>query len=74
MNTAGSFTFSSDRTIREYAKDIWDIAPSPVLHESNHADNNFASARIQPSSSLIVANWEHFLQGFQGTFKDWGKQ
>lgn len=30
MNTAGSYTFSSDRTIYEYAEDIWEITPSPV--------------------------------------------
>jgi len=30
MNTAGSYTFSSDRTIHEYAKDIWGITPSPL--------------------------------------------
>ncbi|KAG0468711.1 hypothetical protein HPP92_018039 [Vanilla planifolia] len=27
LNTAGSYKFSSDRTIREYAKDIWNIQP-----------------------------------------------
>jgi len=27
LNTAGSSKFSSDRTIHEYAKDIWDISP-----------------------------------------------
>ncbi|GAA0154416.1 glycosyltransferase [Lithospermum erythrorhizon] len=27
LNTAGSFKFSSDRTIHEYAKDIWNINP-----------------------------------------------
>ncbi|KAG8659604.1 alpha-1,4 glucan phosphorylase L isozyme, chloroplastic/amyloplastic isoform X1 [Manihot esculenta] len=27
MNTAGSYKFSSDRTIHEYAKDIWNIEP-----------------------------------------------
>ncbi|XP_059449298.1 alpha-1,4 glucan phosphorylase L isozyme, chloroplastic/amyloplastic [Corylus avellana] len=27
LNTAGSYKFSSDRTIREYAKDIWNIEP-----------------------------------------------
>lgn len=27
LNTAGSFKFSSDRTIHEYAKDIWNLEP-----------------------------------------------
>lgn len=27
LNTAGSFKFSSDRTIHEYARDIWKISP-----------------------------------------------
>nr|XP_010939216.1 alpha-1,4 glucan phosphorylase L isozyme, chloroplastic/amyloplastic isoform X1 [Elaeis guineensis] len=27
LNTAGSYKFSSDRTIHEYARDIWDIKP-----------------------------------------------
>ena len=27
MYTAGSGKFSSDRTIREYADDIWDVVP-----------------------------------------------
>ncbi|KAI8103779.1 hypothetical protein M9435_006307 [Picochlorum sp. BPE23] len=30
LSTAGSGFFSSDRTIREYAKDIWDVEPCPV--------------------------------------------
>ncbi|CAO2182325.1 unnamed protein product [Urochloa humidicola] len=30
LNTAGSGKFSSDRTIDQYAKEIWDIKPSPV--------------------------------------------
>ncbi|KAG1660964.1 hypothetical protein FOA52_005589 [Chlamydomonas sp. UWO 241] len=29
MYTAGSGKFSSDRTIREYAEDIWDVVPRP---------------------------------------------
>lgn len=27
LNTAGSFKFSSDRTIHQYARDIWMIEP-----------------------------------------------
>ncbi len=30
MSTAGSGKFSSDRTIAEYAKDIWDVQPCVV--------------------------------------------
>lgn len=30
LNTAGSYKFSSDRTIHEYAKDIWDIKPAQL--------------------------------------------
>ena len=30
MSTAGSGKFSSDRTISEYAADIWDVKPCPV--------------------------------------------
>ncbi|KAF8399569.1 hypothetical protein HHK36_015436 [Tetracentron sinense] len=31
LNTAGSYKFSSDRTIREYAQDIWNIKPVELL-------------------------------------------
>jgi starch phosphorylase len=31
MNVAGSGKFSSDRTIAEYAADIWKVGPCPVL-------------------------------------------
>ncbi|KAF7851557.1 hypothetical protein BT93_L3648 [Corymbia citriodora subsp. variegata] len=31
LNTAGSCKFSSDRTIHEYARDIWNIAPVELL-------------------------------------------
>ncbi|KAK4771969.1 hypothetical protein SAY86_013744 [Trapa natans] len=30
LNTAGSYKFSSDRTIHEYARDIWGINPAPL--------------------------------------------
>jgi starch phosphorylase len=30
LNIAGSGKFSSDRTIAEYAKDIWNVKPCPV--------------------------------------------
>lgn len=30
MSTAGSGKFSSDRTIKEYADDIWKVQPCPV--------------------------------------------
>jgi glycogen phosphorylase len=30
LNVAGSGKFSSDRTIAEYAADIWDVKPYPV--------------------------------------------
>jgi starch phosphorylase len=31
LNIAGSGKFSSDRTITEYAADIWNVAPCPVI-------------------------------------------
>jgi starch phosphorylase len=30
LNVAGSGKFSSDRTIAEYAADIWNVKPCPV--------------------------------------------
>lgn len=32
MNTASAGKFSSDRTVREYAQDIWNIRPMPSLY------------------------------------------
>jgi starch phosphorylase len=30
LNVAASGTFSSDRTIAEYARDIWHVTPCPI--------------------------------------------
>lgn len=35
MMTAGAGKFSTDRTIKEYAKDIWDVKPCVVPQPEN---------------------------------------
>ena len=38
LNVARSGKFSSDRTIREYAEEIWNIQPCPVAVKSGSGD------------------------------------
>ncbi len=49
LNIASSGKFSSDRTICEYAKDIWKVEPSwermPAPHEPKDDGNEKSSAK-----------------------------
>jgi glycogen phosphorylase len=36
LNSAGMGKFSSDRTIAEYARDIWDITPERIIRHNRH--------------------------------------
>ncbi len=36
LNTAGMGKFSSDRTIAEYAREIWNVEPHPISAQSEH--------------------------------------
>jgi glycogen phosphorylase len=43
LNVAGSGKFSSDRTISEYAREIWNVKPCPVTEgavDSGGSDNS----------------------------------
>ena len=39
VNVAGSGKFSSDRTIAEYAADIWQVKPCPVAYSASHQES-----------------------------------
>jgi len=46
LNIAASGMFSSDRTIAEYARDIWQVEPCPVVcnrASSMHAPTNYTA-------------------------------
>jgi starch phosphorylase len=44
LNTAGMGKFSSDRTIADYARDIWNVEPHPINARPGHSlhDENFS--------------------------------
>jgi starch phosphorylase len=45
LSVAGSGKFSSDRTIREYAEDIWDVKPCKrPMTKSNAPPKHFGEA------------------------------
>jgi starch phosphorylase len=56
LNIAASGKFSSDRTIAEYARDIWGVspilAPLPHPHEGRPGTRNEGEATHGSSSSL----------------------
>ena len=41
LNTARAGKFSSDRTIHEYARDIWNVQPCPVGADSTQTQPPF---------------------------------
>ncbi len=47
INVASSGKFSSDRTISEYARDIWDIQPCPVAKNTDE-DTALQDAKKRP--------------------------
>ena len=56
MNIAASGKFSSDRTISEYARDIWHVTPTlhplPHPHEGRPGTKNEGEAAHGSSASL----------------------
>jgi starch phosphorylase len=49
LNAARTGYFSSDRTIREYAQDIWHVQPVPVILEDAQQENAAINIEAQPA-------------------------
>lgn len=49
LNSARTGFFSSDRTIREYARDIWHVQPVPVTLEDAQEQNAAISIEAEPA-------------------------
>ncbi|BAZ22996.1 glycogen phosphorylase [Kalymmatonema gypsitolerans NIES-4073] len=51
LNAARTGYFSSDRTIREYAQDIWHVQPVPITLEDAQQENAAINIEAQPAYS-----------------------
>ncbi len=51
LNAARTGYFSSDRTIREYAQDIWHVQPVPITLEDDQQENAAINIEAQPAYS-----------------------
>ena len=63
-NIAASGKFSSDRTIREYAKDIWGVEPSDVkLPHPSEQPLHVKQENAASSEQSAEASNQYLLQG-----------
>ena len=70
LNVAGSGKFSSDRTIAEYAADIWNVKPCPVSLVSEWSERGLRHMAISPlagkpaqkSCWSICPGWNRILR------------
>jgi starch phosphorylase len=51
LNAARTGYFSSDRTIREYAQDIWHVQPVPITLEDAQQENAAINIEAKPAYS-----------------------